>query len=142
MKCGYCNEEVAKEEAIKDGRYYHKSCYRKKIGKKEIEDYWLANINAGTTLQLLRKFIKDFVEIYEIDYILFVLKRVKVDKINLQYIQGLKRLLDEKKYKDEWAKIKTKKATEGMESEFDKYANKEQSVVKFKVKGRNFTKLL
>ena len=102
----------------------------------------MVNINAGTTLQLLRKFIKDFVEIYEIDYILFVLKRVKVDKINLQYIQGLKRLLDEKKYKDEWAKIKTRKATEGMESEFDKYANKEQSVVKFKVKGRNFTKLL
>ena len=100
MKCGYCNGEVAKEDAIKDGRYYHKSCYRKKIGKKEIEDYWLANINAGTTLQLLRKFIKDFAEIYEIDYILFVLKRVKADKINLQYIQGLKRLLDEKKYKE------------------------------------------
>ena len=99
MKCGYCNEEVSKEEAIKDGRYYHKSCYRKKVGKKEIEDYWLANINAGTTLQLLRKFIKDFAEIYEIYYILFVLKRFKADKINLQYIQGLKRLLDEKKYK-------------------------------------------
>ena len=46
MKCGYCNEEVSKEEAIKDGRYYLKSCYRKKVGKKEIEDYWLANINA------------------------------------------------------------------------------------------------
>ena len=112
------------------------------MGKKEIEDYWLANINAGTTLQLLRKFIKDFVEIYEIDYILFVLKRVKADKINLQYIQGLKRLLDEKKYKEEWSRIKVRKATEGMDNEFDKYANKEQSIIKYKVKGRNFTKLL
>ena len=81
MKCGYCNEEVAKEEAIKDGRYYHKSCYHKKVGKKEIEDYWLANINAGTTLQLLRKFIKDFVEIYEIDYILLCLKELRLIKL-------------------------------------------------------------
>ena len=48
MKCGYCGEEVSKEEAIKDGRYYHKKCHRIKQGKREIEDYWLSQINSGT----------------------------------------------------------------------------------------------
>ena len=142
MKCAYCNNDVPKEDAIKDGRYYHKDCHRKKIGKKEIEDYWLTNINKGTVLQILRKFIKDFVEVYDVDYILWVLKKSKEDKINLQYPQGLKKLLDKGEYKDAWKKIQTRKATIGMEEKFEDYANKEQSIIKFKIRGKNFTKIL
>ena len=106
MKCGYCNSDVPKEEAVKDGRYYHKECYRKKIGKKEIEEYWLAEINKGTVLQLLRKFIKDFVEIYDVDYVLWALKKTKADGVRLQYPQGLKKILDNSTYKDGWKKEK------------------------------------
>lgn len=104
MKCGYCNLDVPKEEAVKDGRYYHKECYRKKKGKKEIEDYWLSEINKGTVLQVLRKFIKDSVEIYDVDYILWALKKTKTDGIRLQYPQGMKKILDRSDYKDGWKK--------------------------------------
>ena len=106
MKCGYCGEDVPKEEAIKDGRYYHKKCYRIKEGKREIENYWLSQINSGTVLQLLRKCIKDWVELYDVDYVLYVLKKVGEDGIKLQYPQGLKRLLDESRYKEGWQKFK------------------------------------
>ena len=61
---------------------------------------------------------------------------------NYQACKFQNKLLDEKKYKEEWSRIKVRKATEGMDNEFDKYANKEQSIIKYKVKGRNFTKLL
>ena len=106
MKCGYCGEDVPKEEAIKDGRYYHKKCYRIKEGKREIENYWLSQINSGTVLQLLRKCIKDWVELYDVDYVLYVLKKVGEDGIKLQYPQGLKRLLDESRYKEGWQKLR------------------------------------
>ena len=142
MKCGYCGEDVPKEEAIKDGRYYHKKCHRIKQGKREIEDYWLSQINSGTVLQLLRKCIKDWVELYEVDYVLYVLKKVSEEGIKLQYPQGLKRLLDESRYKEGWQKIKIRKATSGMDNEFEKYANKEQSIIKYKNKPKNFTKIL
>ena len=106
MKCGYCGEDVPKEEAIKDGRYYHKKCYRIKEGKREIENYWLSQVNSGTVLQLLRKCIKDWVELYDVDYVLYVLKKVGEDGIKLQYPQGLKRLLDESRYKEGWQKLR------------------------------------
>lgn len=106
MKCGYCSNEVPKEEAIKDGRYYHKNCYRTKKGKKEIEEYWLNNINSGTLIQVLRKVIKDIVELYDVDYVLWVLKKCKQSNIRLQYPQGLKGCCDKKEFKDEWNKSK------------------------------------
>lgn len=107
MKCGYCSNEVAKEEAVKDGRYYHKDCYRTKQGKKEIEEYWFEEINAGTLIQVLRKVIKDIVELYDVDYVLWVLKKCKQSNIKLQYPQGLKGCCDKKEFKDEWNKSKT-----------------------------------
>jgi hypothetical protein len=106
MKCAYCSRDVSKEEAIKDGRYYHKECYRKRQGKREIEEYWLENINSGTVLQLLRKVIKDIVELYDVDYIIWALKRCREEGVNLQYPQGMKRMLDNSEYKKEWNKGK------------------------------------
>ena len=93
-------------------------------------------------MQLLRKCIKDWVELYDVDYVLYVLKKVGEDGIKLQYPQGLKRLLDESRYKEGWQKLRIRKATSGMDNEFEKYANKEQSVIKFKNKPKNFTKIL
>ena len=133
MKCGYCGEDVPKEEAIKDGRYYHKKCYRIKQGKREIEDYWLSQINSGTVLQLLRKCIKDWVELYEVDYVLYVLKKVGEEGIKLQYPQGLKRLLDESRYKEGWQKIK-------ILQDYNKEKDKKMGIsddVKFKYNPKN-----
>lgn len=133
MKCGYCGEDVPKEEAIKDGRYYHKKCHRIKQGKREIEDYWLSQINSGTVLQLLRKCIKDWVELYDVDYVLYVLKRVGEDSIKLQYPQGLKRLLDESKYKEGWQKLK-------ILQDYNKEKDKEMGIsadVEFKYNPKN-----
>lgn len=133
MKCGYCGEDVPKEEAIKDGRYYHKKCHRIKQGKREIEDYWLSQINSGTVLQLLRKCIKDWVELYDVDYVLYVLKKVGEDGIKLQYPQGLKRLLDESKYKEGWQKLK-------ILQDYNKEKDKEMGIsadVEFKYNPKN-----
>ena len=133
MKCGYCGEDVPKEEAIKDGRYYHKKCHRIKQGKREIEDYWLSQINSGTVLQLLRKCIKDWVELYDVDYVLYVLKKVGEDGIKLQYPQGLKRLLDESRYKEGWQKLK-------ILQDYNKEKDKEMGIgadVEFKYNPKN-----
>ncbi len=133
MKCGYCGEDVPKEEAIKDGRYYHKKCHRIKQGKREIEDYWLSQVNSGTVLQLLRKCIKDWVELYDVDYVLYVLKKVGEDGIKLQYPQGLKRLLDESKYKEGWQKLK-------ILQDYNKEKDKEMGIsadVEFKYNPKN-----
>ena len=133
MKCGYCGEDVPKEEAIKDGRYYHKKCHRIKEGKREIENYWLSQVNSGTVLQLLRKCIKDWVELYDVDYVLYVLKKVGEDGIKLQYPQGLKRLLDESRYKEGWQKLK-------ILQDYNKEKDKEMGTsadVKFKYNPKN-----
>ena len=133
MKCGYCGEDVPKEEAIKDGRYYHKKCHRIKEGKRDIENYWLSQVNSGTVLQLLRKCIKDWVELYDVDYVLYVLKKVGEDGIKLQYPQGLKRLLDESRYKEGWQKLK-------ILQDYNKEKDKEMGTsadVKFKYNPKN-----
>ena len=108
MICAYCNGEVPKEEAIKDGRYYHKRCHRQKMGKREIEEFWLKEINRGTVLALLRKVIKEVAEIYDVDYVLWVLKESKIRKINLQYPAGLKNMLDQQEFKEGYKKLKAR----------------------------------
>lgn len=142
MKCGYCSNEVAKEEAVKDGRYYHKDCYRTKQGKKEIEEYWFEEINAGTLIQVLRKVIKDIVELYDVDYVLWVLKKCKQSNIKLQYPQGLKGCCDKKEFKDEWHRNKLNSATTKMRNEFENHINTEQSKFEYMDKTKNFTRIL
>ena len=142
MKCGYCSGDVAKDKAIKDGRYYHKDCYKKKKGKQDIEEYWLTNINSGTVIQLLRKVIKDISEIYDTDYILWVLKRCKENKINLQYPQGIKGCCDKKEFKDEWYDLKISLELKNIKSKFEEYINTEQSEIKYINRNKNFTKIL
>lgn len=83
IKCkySYCKHEaneVAKEDAIKEGNcYYHKDCYKEKTLKKEIEEYWNDNMPSAS-LQILRKVIKQL--IYDkkapADFVLFVLKHI------------------------------------------------------------------
>lgn len=142
MKCGYCSNEVAKDEAVKDGRYYHKECYRTKQGKKEIEEYWLNSVNSGTIIQVLRKVIKDIAELYDVDYILWVLKKCKQNNIKLQYPQGLKGCCDKKEFKDEWNKNKLNSVTTKMRNEFENHINIEQSKFEYINRNKNFIKIL
>jgi methyl coenzyme M reductase subunit C-like uncharacterized protein (methanogenesis marker protein 7) len=62
VKCAYnyckLGGEVKKEDAIKDGRYYHKDCYNKKIVKSEcrellLENYKFMNKNVSTAIKQL-----------------------------------------------------------------------------------------
>lgn len=77
MKCRYCSSDVPKEEAIKDGGYYHKHCHKEKILKKEIEEFYLNNMKP-TTLVQLRKAIKQMIDKkVDVEYILWTLKEIK-----------------------------------------------------------------
>lgn len=82
MKCRYkyCknNNEVEKENAIKEGgSYYCKECYQEKQNKQKIEEFYLRNM-PQTTLQLLRKVIKQLIheKKFESEYVLFVLEYI------------------------------------------------------------------
>lgn len=84
IKCkySYCKHEtneVTKEDAIKEGNcYYHKDCYKEKILKKEIEEYWNDNMPSAS-LQILRKVIKQLIHDKKApaDFVLFVMKYIK-----------------------------------------------------------------
>ena len=70
IKCRYshCKHEggqVEKEDAIKDGGYYHKDCHKEKSLKQEIEAYYITNL-PQTAIQLLRKVIN--ILLYENNY--------------------------------------------------------------------------
>ena len=85
MKCrySYCKHggEVDKEKAVKEGNsYYHEGCLREKQLKSDIEQYYLENM-PSTTLQLIRKIIKQLIHEKNIsaDYVLFVLKYIKTN---------------------------------------------------------------
>lgn len=85
MKCRYkyCknNNEVNKEDAIKDGTsYYCKECHKEKVIKQEIEEFYLVNMPQAT-LQILRKVINQL--LYQnnrsAEYVLFVLNYIKIN---------------------------------------------------------------
>lgn len=86
MKCkySYCknNFNVEKENAIKIGNsYYCKECYEEKQTKQQIEEYYITNM-PSTTLQLLRKVIKQLIHEKGLNskYVLFVLKYIHINK--------------------------------------------------------------
>jgi hypothetical protein len=82
MRCRYkyCknNNEVKKEDAIKEGNsYYCEECYQEKQNKQKIEEFYIRNM-PQTTLQLLRKVIKQLIheKKYKSEYVLFVLEYI------------------------------------------------------------------
>lgn len=82
MRCRYkyCknNGEVNKEDAIKEGNtYYCKECFQEKQIKQQIETFYINNM-PPTTLQLLRKVIKQLIHEKGLkpEYVLFVLKYI------------------------------------------------------------------
>ncbi|MBC7129421.1 MAG: hypothetical protein H5T45_06825 [Thermoplasmatales archaeon] len=34
MKCSYCKKEIEEYEIFKDGKYWHKECFRKHLREK------------------------------------------------------------------------------------------------------------
>ncbi|HEC88623.1 MAG TPA: hypothetical protein ENI52_04845 [Thermoplasmata archaeon] len=34
MKCGYCGKNIDNEEIFKDGKYWHRECFRKWLREK------------------------------------------------------------------------------------------------------------
>lgn len=112
MKCRYAHckhgGEVSKEEAVKDGSaYYHKECLKEKQTKQEIESYYLENL-PQTTIQILRKVINQLISVnkYEAEYVLYIIKKIHINKFKINNPFGLVSYCNEGRYITEWNKKK------------------------------------
>lgn len=115
MKCGYSKCRyggiVEKEVAEKVGnRYYHKECLNEKNLKLQIEKYWQENF-PQSTLVILRKAINNLIEKngYDADYILYVMKWIKINNKIIRYPMGLVNYCNNVSLKDEYKNINIKK---------------------------------
>lgn len=124
MKCRYkyCknNNEVSKEDAIKLGTaYYCKDCYKEKTLKQEIEQYYLDNF-PSTTIQVLRKVINQLLykNNYEVEYILFILKKIHINNLKINNPFGIKSYCDEGRNKNEWNNKKINKKFKNIKENF------------------------
>lgn len=113
MKCRYnhCshNNDVKKEDAIKEGNsYYCKDCYKEKTTKQEIEKYYLENFPT-TMLPLLRKAINKLINEsnFEAEYVLFIVKKVHINGLKMNNPYGLGYYCAEGRYITEWKTKKT-----------------------------------
>lgn len=113
MKCRYkyCknSNQVDKSIAIKEGSaYYCPECYKEKTLKQQIEQYYIANM-PQTSIQILRKVINQLLykNNYVAEYILFVLKKIYVNKLKINNPFGLINYCNDMRNFEEWKKNKT-----------------------------------
>jgi len=106
--CKHIDHQVSKEDAIKDGGYYHKDCYLEKSLKQEIEAYYIENL-PQTAIQLLRKVISTllYTNNYEAGYVLFIIKKIHVNSLVLNNPFGVAYYCNEGRNIKEWKKIQT-----------------------------------
>lgn len=141
MKCGYgtnCKHDgdVSKEEAIKVGtRYYHKDCLKEKELKVEVEQYWNDNF-PQCNVSVLRKAIKTLItKGNDIEYVLMVMKWVKVNKKPLNYPMGISSYCNNAELRKEWEKKK-------INEEYSKFKNEtiqtKNETVKFDYKPNRY----
>jgi hypothetical protein len=115
LKCGYkyCKNNIIEneDEAIKEnGKYYHLSCYEKKVLKADIFDAFCGYVHNNENGLLIKKKIKDYIDIdgYNPSYVYFTLYYIIKNKIPLHSIFGLKFVMNQKKVKDEYEKCLNK----------------------------------
>lgn len=108
MKCkySYCKHggEVDKDKAFREGNnYYHEDCYKEKTLKQEIEEYYLANMK-DTTLQLLRKVIKQLIheKKYDAEFVLYTLKYITKNNKPINSPFGLLNYCTDNRIHTEW----------------------------------------
>jgi len=142
LKCrySYCkhNNEVNKEDAVKEGNsYYHKDCLKEKQLKSEIESYFLSNM-PSTTMQLLRKVIKQLIheKHYSAEYVLFVLKYIKNNNKPINNPFGLINYCGDNRIYTLFNKQEINKKFKEIDMGTE-YIPKEESEVKFTYKNSN-----
>lgn len=127
IKCRYkfCrhNNEVKKEDAIKEGNsYYCKNCYAEKIAKQQIEKYYLENL-PPTTLPILRKVINQLIHTnnYDADYVLFMVKKIHNNNFKINNPFGLINYCNNVKNLEEWQKKKINEEYKNIKDEIVSY---------------------
>lgn len=112
MKCRwkYCKHggEVKKEEAIqhKKGQYYHKDCYEEFKQYKKIKDLYNKYYNKHENWVIIGKTLDSWIKKYGVEYILFCLCKAIRNNYYLRRFQSLYYILTDKKYIDEYKKLK------------------------------------
>lgn len=149
MKCRYkyCknNNEVEKANAIKEGgAYFCKECYKEKSLKQEIEDFYLANM-PQTTLQLLRKVIKQLINDNGMDaeYVLYVVKYIKTNNKPLKVPFGLNNYCNNGYMLEEFKKSKVNKVYKEMKNiKSDIESNENKVTFTYKPSTRKITDII
>lgn len=149
MKCRYKNckldNEVSKEDAVKEGNYYyHKECLREKNIKKEIVDFWNSNMPQATTMAL-NTAIKQLIDNRRsAEYVLFVLQYIHKNKkpINSPYgvINYCNNTYLEKEYNDMVIKNRYKEMM--LEDSEDYSTNENITIFTYKKQIRNIKNII
>lgn len=149
MKCRYShckhkNNEVIKEEAVKDGSaYYHSDCYKEKQLKHQIEEYYSINL-PPTTIQILRKVINQllYTNNYEAEYILFMLKKIYTNKLKINNPFGLVSYCNEGRNIDEWNKLKVNQKYKEIKNDVITYKNDNKVEFTYKPINKKWTDII
>ncbi|MBK5242150.1 hypothetical protein [Clostridium sp.] len=137
MRCRYkyCKNgnEIAKEDAIKDGGYYCPECHKEKSLKQEIEAYYIENL-PQTAIQLLRKVINQllYTSNYEAGYVLFIIKKIHVNNFVLNNPFGIAYYCNEGRNIKEWKKIQTNIEFKSIKNEI--VQGNDEDIIKFTYK--------
>ena len=125
MKCKFTQcklgGEVLKEDAIKNTTgYYHKECFQEVTNRREIRELFVSNINDTEPMSHLNRTICNILDVkgFESHYLLFAIKHVIKNKINLKYVNGLHYVINDAKilkaYDDNKNKIRAEEIKEVM----------------------------
>jgi len=124
MKCGYkyckLGGEVKKEDAIKDGRYYHKECHNKKTIKSECRD--ILKENYKFMARNINNIIKQLVDDKNIDAekVRFTIQNIVDNNRELNSPYGISYYLENYEINNEFKKyIKAKKFKEVKDMDVD-----------------------
>jgi hypothetical protein len=148
IKCRYkyCknNNIVDKEIAIKEGSaYYCPQCYKEKQLKQEIEQYYSANL-PPTTIQILRKVISQllYTNNYEAEYILFIVKKIHINKFKINNPFGLVSYCNEGRYITEWNKKKSSQEYNKIKDQINKSIDIEKIDYKYQPNIKKWTDII
>jgi hypothetical protein len=112
-------KNAIKEEAIKEGNsFYCEDCYKEKQLKQQIEEYYSVNF-PPTTIMILRKVINQllYTNNYVADYILFMLKKIHINKLKINNPFGLINYCNDGRNLSEWNKQKLNKEYKNIKNE-------------------------
>lgn len=139
MKCRYkyChnNNEVNKDDAIKEGSaYYCKECFNEKQLKQQIEQYYSTNM-PSTAIQILRKVINQLLykNNYDADYVLYILKKIHNNNLKINNPFGLINYCNDGRNLDQWKKEKTNEEFKSIKNDLIHY-DSEKNEIKFTYK--------